>query len=80
MRQRQKNTVGVSALLTGKFLLETTKLPLKSGKFLDSVKVFGTVWKIFQTVWKVSEQSEQFSDSLESFRTVWKKIWKKVGT
>ena len=49
-----------------------TRFFLKSGKILDSLEVFRTVWRIFQTVWKVSLQFGKFPDSVDSFRTVWK--------
>ena len=57
---------------SGKILRRMTRISLKSGKFLDSLEVFRTVWRIFQTVWKVSLQFGKFPASLDSFRTVWK--------
>ena len=49
-----------------------------SGKFLDSLENFRTIWKVsglsgkFWIVWKVSGESGQFPDSLEIFRMVLK--------
>ena len=62
--QRQKNPVGVSALLIG--------------EFLSVRKVFARVYKIgpetskMTQVWKDSRQSGKFLDSVESLQTVLK--------
>ena len=73
--QRQKNSVGVSALPSGEFLREQhcpqkqVKTWHTSGKFLDSLESF-------LTVWNVSGQGGEYPDSLETFQTVWKVFWK----
>ena len=83
-----------SSHVSGNLLCVSTKLAPskkkqvkkhKSGKILDSLERFWTVWKVsgksgrfldslenFPLVWNVSGKSGSFLDSLEKFPLVWK--------